>query len=770
MSLPSSTHGRLSLAVVLATILIAPALVVVADASGSVRPSTAAAASTPTSGEEDRCRPVITARHEAQRSLRALHRRSQVLERKLAALEAVSPRSDRDRRRLEREKKMLRHQARLVEQRRQDYRFRKHALVSSLRACRQGSPTTTGVGSVIHERLGIEAGRRSEITVAPAEVSEPMAASTLQWLTPGYAMGSPFDVQIRSLRRSVTISKVFDRPLPRGLGGTLLLFDPQLETWRVLRSHLSRDRTELTAVVPVSAGRSGRRIAGLNWCALSAPCVVVDLLTPEDSVADDVIDAYNDLGASVEESAADKIREWDAAHDDLLSRGIDALSGILPSRSDPPSCAQDDEEPVAGENVWKLPAWVKSVVLPGTQGSVGLPLLWCVGSEGDRVVFKTVNNRAYTVHVASRTDYLDDGTGLAGARIEGDSFFNGDVWKQWLSNANSVGSLETVADELVDRFGGGRMLLPGEEITHTFSREVVEAWAPGDRPLIRITNDLSDFVVGAILSEALDAAPDLNEVYGTVVFLTGCLDTIASLPESFSFSNIRFLHSVLADCVDGFSDLPGLDARVDDMVEVSVDPSTTSQESVVDLKKEVAAEVKDPQVRASWVELLYKALSYAEVFVDQRNYADPSYYEADAVAFSSACRPRVESVDWDLASGHPGGRVEINGSCFGKAPGDLADGDDLTAFLMLDNASRSNWHSCWAQDNPPDAVTCSISWRPRRIVLERFTGAYGSNGWRHEQGDEVVLHLWNSRVAQPSLAEAHTTCTIRPGGRDQTCG
>lgn len=129
---------------------------------------------------------------------------------------------------------------------------------------------------------------------------------------------------------------------------------------------------------------------------------------------------------------------------------------------------------------------------------------------------------------------------------------------------------------------------------------------------------------------------------------------------------------------------------------------------------------------------------------------------APALPLASGCTPQITSISSFAAQQTQS--VTIKGKCFGT--GNTVSSSDTPYFkITTEPSTASEWHACYTNDAPADFVTCNItSWTNTSITFSGFTGQYGQNGWVVNQGNTLLINVWN-----PQTNQGPGTCTVIAG-------
>jgi len=103
----------------------------------------------------------------------------------------------------------------------------------------------------------------------------------------------------------------------------------------------------------------------------------------------------------------------------------------------------------------------------------------------------------------------------------------------------------------------------------------------------------------------------------------------------------------------------------------------------------------------------------------------------------------------------PDQRIVIMGRGFGSH---VAFTNQDTPYLAIrDNTAR--WAAGRIIPTNWDEVTLNVaSWTNSEIVVTRFSGAYGTRGWKLSVGDEVEIAIWNPQThAGPGVYRLHVS-------------
>ena len=127
--------------------------------------------------------------------------------------------------------------------------------------------------------------------------------------------------------------------------------------------------------------------------------------------------------------------------------------------------------------------------------------------------------------------------------------------------------------------------------------------------------------------------------------------------------------------------------------------------------------------------------------------------------------------------------IMISGSGFGTASAYSGDSGSI-AFFDLDHNAPDGWSGGFVGTFPggflagvpnpvgvDDAVGLIIdSWTDSTIVLGGFSGAYGSNGWILNNGDDVELFVWNAQTGSgPATISTVVGSSSSAQNRDRSC-
>src|SRR5437660_9810198 len=127
----------------------------------------------------------------------------------------------------------------------------------------------------------------------------------------------------------------------------------------------------------------------------------------------------------------------------------------------------------------------------------------------------------------------------------------------------------------------------------------------------------------------------------------------------------------------------------------------------------------------------------------------------------SSCAPQITSVGSFAAQQTQ--NVLIAGSCLGMN-NTFSNTDSPYFKITINPSTPSEWHACYTGDAPADSVTCSVSsWTDTSITFDGFTGAYGQNGWVVNQGDPLLIQVWN-----PQTSQGPSVCPVDAGGAGTT--
>jgi hypothetical protein len=128
-------------------------------------------------------------------------------------------------------------------------------------------------------------------------------------------------------------------------------------------------------------------------------------------------------------------------------------------------------------------------------------------------------------------------------------------------------------------------------------------------------------------------------------------------------------------------------------------------------------------------------------------YPSPSYWLADyliAANLQAAYQaqfggaPAIDAIS--AIAAQPNQTITIAGSGFGLAPPFLGD----SAYIQVSDLTQG-WNAGYAPQG--DAVNLAVqSWTNSHIVIGGFTGAYGQGNWVLNDGDQVVVRVWNAQT------------------------
>jgi tetratricopeptide (TPR) repeat protein len=86
--------------------------------------------------------------------------------------------------------------------------------------------------------------------------------------------------------------------------------------------------------------------------------------------------------------------------------------------------------------------------------------------------------------------------------------------------------------------------------------------------------------------------------------------------------------------------------------------------------------------------------------------------------------------------------ITITGVGLGRKPAYLGDSD----FLQVSDLTR-DWNAGWSRDPGTDKVGLNVtSWTDTKIVIEGFTGAYGTDQNFLREGDNIRFRVWNPQT------------------------
>lgn len=109
---------------------------------------------------------------------------------------------------------------------------------------------------------------------------------------------------------------------------------------------------------------------------------------------------------------------------------------------------------------------------------------------------------------------------------------------------------------------------------------------------------------------------------------------------------------------------------------------------------------------------------------------------------STRTQPRIDAVSPVFPRQNQ--TIVLSGSGFGNQAPYLGDSD----FLQLNDQTR-NWNGGWYRDPGTDKVGLKVtSWTDKRIVIEGFTGVYGSGQNSLNEGDTIHFRVWNPQTFQ----------------------
>jgi serine/threonine protein kinase len=105
--------------------------------------------------------------------------------------------------------------------------------------------------------------------------------------------------------------------------------------------------------------------------------------------------------------------------------------------------------------------------------------------------------------------------------------------------------------------------------------------------------------------------------------------------------------------------------------------------------------------------------------------------------------------------------IKIRGSGFGTL--DPYEGN--SAFIRISNIT-GGWNAGSTRDSPSDYINLNITlWTTTEITISSFTGSYGNGNWKFNNGDLVMVQIWN---AQTGVGPA--TCSFSVNSQQQkTC-
>jgi len=119
----------------------------------------------------------------------------------------------------------------------------------------------------------------------------------------------------------------------------------------------------------------------------------------------------------------------------------------------------------------------------------------------------------------------------------------------------------------------------------------------------------------------------------------------------------------------------------------------------------------------------------------------------------------ITGVSWNNATQ----TVVITGSGFGTQSPYNGDSSFLSLLDLQEGPTGTGWDAGFG-GSEDDLVTLNVtSWTDTQIVIEGFTGSYGSNNWVFQPGDQVVVGVSNANgtPAETNAAlAAHFTITV----------
>ncbi|GAA4353218.1 hypothetical protein [Microbacterium rhizosphaerae] len=305
--------------------------------------------------------------------------------------------------------------------------------VAGLTGCTQSTPAAKPGVLVAHVK-----GQDKTVAVTAPKLDDTSIADLKSITDLGpVAVGVPVHLGVDGglPKAGATISKTYAKPLPNGAAATFIWWDPTAGAWEAVPSELSKDRRVLTAHVEhfsiwddLVAGSAG---------AISA------VTSAAKSAGQSVSNVIKIVGQGV--SAANK------AISNAVQSGADALfygaGEVLSTRADAPQCT--------GGN----PDWVESAVF--IQDYQTNPLRFCVGSDSaGNVVVKAAANRAYAFpYTLAVAPVSEEGEALG--------------FKKALDSAVDLD--KDIANSVATLTNGGRLILPGETASFTFSQDAIAA-------------------------------------------------------------------------------------------------------------------------------------------------------------------------------------------------------------------------------------------------------------------------------------------------------
>ncbi len=113
--------------------------------------------------------------------------------------------------------------------------------------------------------------------------------------------------------------------------------------------------------------------------------------------------------------------------------------------------------------------------------------------------------------------------------------------------------------------------------------------------------------------------------------------------------------------------------------------------------------------------------------------------------------PTVSSVGFSSLGTPADLRIVVKGDGFGPAPTTLPFSGDLDSFSFWDGRSHCASSAAFSAggryfgDAPADGVTLRYqSWTDTKIVINGFTGSYGTGCAKVKSGDPVAVSVWNT--------------------------
>ncbi len=113
--------------------------------------------------------------------------------------------------------------------------------------------------------------------------------------------------------------------------------------------------------------------------------------------------------------------------------------------------------------------------------------------------------------------------------------------------------------------------------------------------------------------------------------------------------------------------------------------------------------------------------------------------------------PTISSVGFSSLGTPADLRIVVKGEGFGPAPTALPYSGDLNSFSFWDGRAHCGSSAAFTAggkyfgDAPGDAVTLRYqSWTDTKIVVNGFTGSYGTGCGKVKTGDPVAVSVWNT--------------------------